>query len=270
MSEAEYLYNPKTQLYFYKSGQGQAILLIHGTGFDGSVWIRLSPYLNDHYTVYAIDRNGFGRSAVKQVESRNYLQQQAVDIFEFIENEIKEPTILLGWSSGAFYAFQAAINDKKNLIKQIVSYEAPYLVSSNSDFKSIFQYVKVIIHQSSGNVSKAAETFIRLVLQKSDHTNSFDDLDDEIKKSIKLNANAALIEIKSRTGENIDKVLLRSLSIKIDFVTGQLSPVFIKKANSRLARIFRTSQWVQIDGSGHFAFYEKPAEFSKALRNLID
>jgi pimeloyl-ACP methyl ester carboxylesterase len=268
MSDIEFQLNKTSNLYFYKIGQGAPLLLIHGNGFDSLVWMKIAKELSQFYTVFAIDRRGFGRS--ESIDIKYYNQSQSIDIISFIENEIKIPTIIIAWSSGALLAFHAAINEKGNKwIKQLILFEAPYLTSSNSDFKSIKEFIKIIVFQLVGNKIKAAEKFLRLVLQKTNSSNSFDDLDDLMQANFKHNIDSTLAEIKTRTGEDLDVFKLKNLVLPIDFIKSELSPPFIQAANKRLAKLFPNAKWLEIKDAGHFALYEKPIEFSGLIHQLI-
>jgi pimeloyl-ACP methyl ester carboxylesterase len=270
MSEIDYQLNKASDLYFYKLGQGAPILLVHGNGFDGLVWSKTAKELSKYYTVYVIDRSGFGKSESKIINTKNYNNLQAHDLQFFIVTEIKEPTIIVAWSSGALLAFKVAINDSNRFVKHLISFEAPYLTSSNSDFKAIFEFIKIIGFQLVGNKIKAAEKFLRLVLQKTNSSNSFDDLDESMQENFKRNTNSTLAEIKTRTGEDLDVQKLKNLNLQIDFIKSELSPPFIQAANERLATLFPKAKWAEIKNAGHFALYEKPVEFSKLIHTLIN
>jgi len=251
-------------------GQGRPILLIHGNGFDGLVWKKVASLLSRDFTVYVIDRNGFGRSESKNSDTKLYAQSQATDILEFIKAEIDEPTITVGWSSGTLFLLQAALADEEKYIKQIISFDAPFLVSSNADFNAVGQFIKIIFLQIFGRKLRAAEKFMKLVLKMSDDSNSFDNLDSVMKLNFENNVEATLNEIKTGTGEDLDKKKLRKLDMKIDFIAGRLSPNFIKKANNRLAELFPNGRWRQIDNGGHFSLYEQPESFAEIVRQLAE
>lgn len=264
----DYQLNEASNLHFYKLGQGAPLLLVHGNGFDGLVWSKTAQELAKFYTVYVVDRSGFGQSEVVETKSYNSLQANSLQFF--IVTEIKQPTTIVAWSSGALLAFRAAIGDSNRFIKRIISFEAPYLTSSNSDFKTLVKFMQIIGYQLVGNKTKAAELFMRLVLQKKNGDNSFDTLDDLMRDNVKRNAVATLSEIKTRTGEDLDVHQLKSLILPIDFIKSEWSPPFIQAANARLAQLFPKSNWVNIQEAGHFALYEKPTEFAALIHQLID
>jgi len=39
-----------------KSGSGAALLLVHGSMVDGSIWAWVQPFLSRHFTTYVLDR----------------------------------------------------------------------------------------------------------------------------------------------------------------------------------------------------------------------
>src|SRR4051812_5147623 len=45
-----------TRISVQKTGDGPALLLIHGSSIDGSSWQRVLPGLSKHFTVYVMDR----------------------------------------------------------------------------------------------------------------------------------------------------------------------------------------------------------------------
>ena len=128
--------------------------------------------------------------------------------------------------------------------------------------------MKMIYWQLRSRERKAIEVFLRIVLEKTDGTNSFDSLGNDVIASVTQNAGVSLSEIRTRTGEDIDKEKLRSLTIPVDFITGDLSPAFIRRSNSRLSGIFPAGKWEHIENGGHLALYECSEEFSRKVAEL--
>ena len=80
----------------YHGGEGKALVLLHGWGFNSQVWQGLFPKLLEKYAVYTVDLPGFGRS-------------QIMDWEEFKENFFKAlPSMIavLGWSMGGGYGIK--------------------------------------------------------------------------------------------------------------------------------------------------------------------
>jgi pimeloyl-ACP methyl ester carboxylesterase len=51
-----------TPIAYERSGQGPPLVLVHGSTADHTRWAPLLPELGRHFTVYAIDRRGYGQS----------------------------------------------------------------------------------------------------------------------------------------------------------------------------------------------------------------
>ena len=51
-----------TPIAYHTSGTGPPLVLVHGASADSTVLSLLTPLLQPHYTVHAVDRRGRGRS----------------------------------------------------------------------------------------------------------------------------------------------------------------------------------------------------------------
>jgi len=87
-----------TPIAAWRSGQGPALLLVHGTVADHSTTWRLARHeLEQRFTIYAMDRRGRGGSG----DAPDYaLQREAEDVAAVVDS-IGEPVNLLGHSYGA-------------------------------------------------------------------------------------------------------------------------------------------------------------------------
>ena len=108
-----------TSIGYRKSGAGSPLLLVHGTTADHSRWSAVSAQFEQHFTVYAMDRRGRGRST----DAPEYdLAREAEDVAAVIE-AIGEPVIILGHSYGALCSLEAALLTDK--VRRMGLYEPP-------------------------------------------------------------------------------------------------------------------------------------------------
>lgn len=106
-----------TIIGFQQSGAGQPLLLVHGTTADHSRWSPISPRLEQHFSVYAMDRRGRGESG----DSPDYnIMREAEDVAAVVE-AIGEPVFLLGHSYGAICALEAPLLTDK--VSRLILYE---------------------------------------------------------------------------------------------------------------------------------------------------
>ncbi len=87
-------------LYISKQGHGQPIVLLHGWGFNHSIWYQLAPYLAQRYQVWQVDLPGHGKSALY-----NYDLKVLLPLFA---ESLPKNAIWVGWSLGGLLAMAMA------------------------------------------------------------------------------------------------------------------------------------------------------------------
>ncbi|CAG0965330.1 N-formylmaleamate deformylase [Methanosarcinales archaeon] len=107
-----------TPIAYQRSGKGSVLVLIHGTTSDHSTtWKFILASLEEHFTVYAMDRRGRGESGDGPAYS---LDREAEDVAVLIDS-IGQPVNVLGHSYGALCAIKAAL--LTNNIRRLILYE---------------------------------------------------------------------------------------------------------------------------------------------------
>jgi pimeloyl-ACP methyl ester carboxylesterase len=115
-----------TPIAVWRSGDGPALVLIHGAAADHNRWAPVLPALEERFTVFAIDRRGRGRSG----DSSDYaLEREYEDVVAVVESA-GERVNVLGHSYGGICALEAAL--LTDGIRKLVLYEPPmgYLKSA--------------------------------------------------------------------------------------------------------------------------------------------
>jgi pimeloyl-ACP methyl ester carboxylesterase len=103
------------------SGQGPALLLVHGGGSTPERWRPLLPAFEGSFTVYRVARRGVGGSG----EAADYaVERQAEDIAAVV-GAIGGPGAVLGHSFGGLCVLEAALRTAN--IRRLILYEAPIL-----------------------------------------------------------------------------------------------------------------------------------------------
>jgi pimeloyl-ACP methyl ester carboxylesterase len=107
-----------TRIGFIQSGTGPALVIVHGSLQTADAWQPVMSVLREHFTCYAMDRRGRGRSG----DSPDYsLEREYEDITAVLR--IAGPgASLLGHSYGAICALGAALQTP---VKKLVLYEPP-------------------------------------------------------------------------------------------------------------------------------------------------
>ncbi len=89
------------EIFYRKTGDGPAIVLLHGFPDNGEIWSDIAGQLAEHYTVLVPDLPGSGRSPLKGPTSLN---EMAIGIEEIMSFEEIEKAVLIGHSMGGYTA----------------------------------------------------------------------------------------------------------------------------------------------------------------------
>lgn len=113
------------QVFSYEwPNEGEAVLLLHGGLSQTSHWDSyVLPAIEDSFYVYAYDRTGHGFTGDR--EGSFHFNFQTDEAIAYLEDVIKEPAHLIGYSDGANIALMVAIK-RPDLVKSIVSIAANY------------------------------------------------------------------------------------------------------------------------------------------------
>ena len=119
-------------------GDGPALLLIHGQMASWEDYASVMPELHENWHIYAIDVYGHGESTHK--EELYYLDVNGNDIIWFIENVIKQETVVSGHSNGALTAAYVAAYGSE-LVKGVVLEDPPVFSTQGENWENSFAYL---------------------------------------------------------------------------------------------------------------------------------
>ncbi|MDE6658900.1 MAG: alpha/beta hydrolase [Eubacterium sp.] len=108
----------EVKLYYEKCGEGQPLIMLHGSGEDCTIFKKAISVLKNHFTVYAIDTRNHGKSS--KVSELHY-EDMANDVFEFITKLNIENPIVYGFSDGGIIALILALHHQELLSRIIIS-----------------------------------------------------------------------------------------------------------------------------------------------------
>ena len=110
------------QLHFKESGQGRAVILLHGLLGSSDNWHPIALRLAESFHVFAVDQRNHGQSPHSDVMNYSLM---AGDVDEFMSSRGLATATIIGHSMGGKTAMQFALNFPNRVEKLIVADMAP-------------------------------------------------------------------------------------------------------------------------------------------------
>jgi pimeloyl-ACP methyl ester carboxylesterase len=98
------------QLYYTKTGHGRPLLMVHGNGEDHTIFDEAINVLKEHYTCYAVDSRGHGKSSPCR---EFHYKDMAADMIAFMTELDLTDVAFYGFSDGGIIGLLAAINSAR-------------------------------------------------------------------------------------------------------------------------------------------------------------
>jgi pimeloyl-ACP methyl ester carboxylesterase len=150
-----------TPIAYRRSGEGPALVLVHGATADHTRWQSVLPALEERFTVYAIDRRGRGASG----DAPAYAIAREFEDVAAVVDSIGGPVSLLGHSYGALCALEAAL--RTDNVRRLVLYEPPISTGRALFPRAAVERVEALL--AAGDRDGALVAFFRGVVQVPPH-----------------------------------------------------------------------------------------------------
>lgn len=251
-----------TPIAYHRRGAGPPLILVHGSGSANPVaWTAVLPSLEEHFTVYAVDRRGRGESG----DSPHYaIERESEDIVAIIES-LDEPANLLGHSFGALCALEAALLSRE--VHKLILYEPAI------PLPDVMLYPAGVIDRLQalldlGDREGVLTTLYSEVVMMPPH-------EIEQLRSSPLwparvaSAHTALREAWAEEQYTFDAQRFNDLHTPTLLLLGGDSPQVLKAATEAIAAALPNSQIVVMPGQQHVAMYSAPALFRDEVLKFL-
>ena len=116
--------------WYDEAGTGEPLVLLHGGIVTNETWGPQLVELPEHFHVFAPERRGHGHTP--DVDGPFHYATMAQDTIGFLEQVVKEPAHLVGWSDGGIIGLLIAI-ERPDLVKKLVAISANYNLDGMPD-----------------------------------------------------------------------------------------------------------------------------------------
>jgi pimeloyl-ACP methyl ester carboxylesterase len=238
------------------------LILVPGTGAANPVaWTSVVPALEEHFTVYAVDRRGHGESG----DSPTYAIEREFEDIAAVVDSTEESANLLGHSFGALCALEAGLLTKN--IHRLILYEPAIPLQDISLYREEdIERMQALL--DAGDREGVLTTFYREVAMISSHEI------EQLKTSPAWPARVAIAhtlprEMLAEKRYRFNTQRFRDLQIPTLILIGGDSPRFVIETCETLDTILPNSRIVVMPGQQHIAMYTAPDLFLREVLTFL-
>lgn len=247
-----------TTLYYEQAGNGPALVFVHGMCGDAEVWRGQVDRLSDRFRCITYDRRGHTRSPLgTEPES---VATHAADAAALIEALGFSRPVVVGSSGGARIAVELA-RTRPELLAGAVFSEPPIFGLDPDAGQALMSEVAAAVRPAAeaGGSSAAVDAFFALLCP-----GLWSQLDDRAKDRYRANGQMMLAEL---TGQPylLATTHVATIALPCLVLAGTVSHPALRAIAATLARALPDARFVELDGSGHVTYAERPDPFARAV-----
>ena len=244
-------------IHYTETGKGNtAIVFVHGWLGNTNWWNSQEAFLKDRYKIVKIDLAGHGKSDKTRL---NWTSKQYSDDLITVINQINaSEVILVGHSMSGAFVTEAAVDLPK--VKAII------LVDTLKDLDDTFdpeQAEEFMFSHYRKDFKSAVENILPLYLFVDETPIT---IKNQLQKEfLQQDAELAIKALKPLYEMDIRKIA-KLMDIPVRAINSDSQPTEIE--NNR--KYFKNYDYRIITGTGHYPMLEKPDEFNKILKKVIE
>ncbi len=228
------------QIYYEVSGEGPAVVLLHGLSGSTRWWRKNVPVLSRRYRVYAIDMIGFGRSRGQPF----VMQETAGRIIDWMDGLGEERFHLVGHSMGGLVSAEIAAQCPEQ-VGRVVLVDAVALPLGHSILRSAINLTAALRHVPVDFLPVLVKDALRagpLTL---------------------LKASYSIHQVDLRP--DLARIAARTL-----IVWGEWDTLLPVSSGEALHQVLPGSDWVVIEGAGHNPMWDRPEVFNRVVMEFLE
>jgi pimeloyl-ACP methyl ester carboxylesterase len=253
-------------LYYEEVGEGVPVLLVHPAGATASTWGLVTEELARIGRVITYDRRGYARSGKEPARS---MSTHTIDAAALLEHLRSSPAVVVGTSAGAAIAVDLAVR-RPDLVRAVVAHEFPWRFTRHLPTASqLAALARIGSFALRGRQADAAEALLRSAYTYRDGGTAWDSFPEEWRRAGRENARAALADFRNSIGTYPSASDLANVDLPVTCSFGARSPDSIARLVRSLAAAIPTATARRIEGAGHAAAFDAPADFAQVIADAV-
>ena len=249
-------------LAYQRTGVGSPLVLVHGTGGSSARWAPILPALEEHFSLYALDRRGRGDSG----DAPDYALEREFEDVASVINSIGQSVNLLGHSFGGICALEAALLTPQ--VHKLILYEPPIPVEGVPIYPDgVIEHLDTLL--AAGDRLGVLTTFMREVVRMPSHEFEL------FRASPAWPARVAAAhtlprELRAQERYRFTAGRFSGLSTPTLLLVGGDSPAFFKVAIEVVEAALPNSRTVVLPGQQHIAMDTAPDLFVREVITFLE
>lgn len=244
------------------SGDGKAVILLHGFGTDSSVWSNQVDFLSRNYLVIAPDLPGI---SISELTSDVSMESLADIVKQIAEEEELDDIILIGHSMGG-YATLAFAEKHSELLKAFGLFHSTAV--ADNDEKKANRKKGIEFTRKYGSEAFLESTAPKMFSESSKEENPV--LYERFMKALPEMSNEAVINYYEAMIQRPDRTdILKNAKVPVLFVYGEQDEIIDLQKTIEQSSFPSVSSVFILKKSGHLGMIEEPEETNKLLETFL-
>ena len=255
------------RLYYEAQGEGQPLVLVHGSWVNGSAWQLVVPHLAASFKVVAYDRRGHSRS--ERPDTQGSVHEDADDLGALLEVLDLAPAHVVTNSYGGNFALRLAAR-RPELFRSLSCHEPPLwgLLAEDAESQELMEQgasslEAVAKRIAGGDHEGAARQFVEEVAFGPGAWDN--ELPPEVRTVFVENAPTFLDELQDPDQLGAELEALARVEIPVMLTQGSESPPVFPRVNDRLAEVMRHAKRQTLEGAAHVPQMVVPERYADTI-----
>ena len=253
------------EIFVSESGQGDAVVLLHGYPLSGALFERVRDALDDEHRVITIDHRGYGNSTTPDVVES--VSTYAEDALAVLDQLGVESAAIGGMSMGGPIAFEMYRQDP-GVFDAMMLIDTNHMPAGPIE-KGIWQGAETALNEQ-GSLDAIVPFLLPNMLTGETRLVAAPAQADYLTAVIEqASIDGALGGAKVLAGRPDSTETLQSVEVPVLVIVGQEDTVYPVAISQAMADAAPQGELAVIPGAAHAAVFEKPDEAARAMLDFL-